>query len=172
MSGVKMQGDFDKLKQAFKNLSQFEKKELNEVLGETLKASTRQRFREEKDPDGERWKPSERARREGGKTLTDKAGLKGSIHSRATSEGVAVGTNDKRAATHQYGSEDEPGGKFKIKAKPSNSKGLRFKIGDRWVSKREVNVEMPRRSFLGINDSDIEEVRQIMQQALKEHVNE
>lgn len=77
--------------------------ELTESIGESLVASTVQRFENEEDPEGKRWKPSRRAIEEGGQTLSDTGRLKGSIGYEATPEMVVVGTNVEYAAIHQFG---------------------------------------------------------------------
>ncbi len=50
-----------------------------------------------------RWKPSGRARRQGGVTLTDTARLKKSMTMEVTEKRLAVGTNVKYARIHQLG---------------------------------------------------------------------
>lgn len=40
---------------------------------------------------------------EGGKTLTKSTALRSSIRSDSSADGLAIGTNDIRAATHQFG---------------------------------------------------------------------
>ena len=110
-------------------------------------SSTKERFDAETGPDGEKWKPSARAMAEGGKTLTDTAVLKNSIGYEATSTEVAVGTNDPRAAIHQFGGE----------IKPKQAKALAFEINGQMVVVKKV--EMPARAFIGISEEDQVEVR-------------
>ncbi|HEX5276493.1 MAG TPA: phage virion morphogenesis protein [Fluviicoccus sp.] len=64
---------------------------------------TRERFRTEIDPNGQRWDPSRRASDQGGKTLTGNGILAGSITSDATIEYAEWGTNMEYAAIHQFG---------------------------------------------------------------------
>lgn len=109
-------------------------------LGEN---STRERFRTQTDPDGQRWKPSLRAQSTGGKTLTLDGHLGDSISSGADKKSAVWGTNRIYAAIHQFGGT--------INAK--SSKGLRFKIpGFGWVTKRQV--KLPTRAFLGLSTDD------------------
>ena len=89
-------------------------------IRDRLRTSTVERFTEEKSPEGTSWKTSIRAREEGGKTLTKTTQLKNSIRSEVSDGGLAVGTNDIRAATHQFGDERT------IRAK--NKKYLTFKV--------------------------------------------
>lgn len=107
---------------------------LSNKIGEALVVSTRQRFKDEKSPSGEKWDPSNRAVEQGGQTLSDTARLKNSIRYEATSDTVFVGTNVKYAAIHQFGSD---GGSFK---RPSG---------------------VIARPFLGISKEDLEEAKDI-----------
>jgi phage virion morphogenesis protein len=112
-------------------------------LGEN---STRERFRSQTGPDGQRWKPSLRAQLFGGKTLTKDGHLGDSITSTADRTSAAWGTNRIYAAIHQFGGE--------IKAKGAG--GLRFKIGERWSNKRQVTI--PARPFLGVSADDEQDI--------------
>ncbi|WP_439861626.1 phage virion morphogenesis protein [Pseudomonas sp. MBLB4136] len=112
-------------------------------LGES---STRERFRSQSGPDGQRWKPSLRAQLFGGKTLTQDGHLGDSITSTADRTTAAWGTNRIYAAIHQFGGE--------IKAK--GTAGLRFKIGERWATKRQVSI--PARPFLGVSADDAQDI--------------
>lgn len=112
-------------------------------LGEN---STRERFRSQTGPDGQRWKPSLRAQLFGGKTLTKDGHLGDSITSTADRTTAAWGTNRIYAAIHQFGGE--------IKAKAAG--GLRFKIGERWTTKRQVTL--PARPFLGVSAEDEQDI--------------
>ena len=63
-------------------------------------------FAEETGPDGEKWKPSQRAIKEDGQTLTDKRHLRNSIDFELDGdEAVEVGTNIEYGSTHQFGEE-------------------------------------------------------------------
>lgn len=115
-------------------------------IGDSLVTSTLMRFETGKGPGGVPWKPSARAQREGGRTLIDSGILRSSINRAADADGVTIGANVRYAATHQFGAT--------IRAKTSG--GLRFRIGDRWVTKRQVFV--PPRPFLGVDNDDRAEI--------------
>lgn len=123
MSSIRaeMSGDTDELLQRLNRLSHLETRGVLNSIAEGLRTSTVERFTEEKTPEGTSWKPSIRAQEEGGKTLTKTTQLKTSIRSEVSDSGLAVGTNDIRAATHQFGDERT------IRVK--NKKYLTFKIG-------------------------------------------
>jgi phage virion morphogenesis protein len=91
---------------------------LCEELGEMLANSSRQRFKDEQGPGGEDWKKSRRAQAQGGQTLSDKGLLKNSIGYEASESTVAVGTNDVRAAVHNFGGKTGRGLKVKMPARP------------------------------------------------------
>ena len=162
MSSIKAEfsGDTSKLFQRLEKLGKVDKKGVLRAIAEGLRTSTVERFTEQKTPDGVSWKPSIRVRESGGKTLTKTTKLKTSIRASVSADGAAVGTNDIRAATLQFGDDRT------IRAK--NSKYLKFKIGGKWVSVTSVNVSIPPRPFLGISAEDEQDIQDIIEEALEE----
>lgn len=130
------------------------------AIAEGLRTSTVERFTEEKSPEGERWKPSIRAREEGGKTLTKTAQLKNSIRTKVSDGGLAVGTNDIRAATHQFGDERT------VRAK--NKPYLAFKVGGQWKRAVSVRVKIPPRPFLGLSGQDEQDIKDALEEIFEE----
>lgn len=135
-------GGLDKaVDDALKKLA--DKRELLTLCGEVLISGTLQRFRDEEDPEGQKWEPVQRP----GKILTDTASLQRSIDSAVTSNAVYVGTNKKYAPPHQFGAT----------IKPKKGKYLKFKTPDGgWVSVKQVKIK--KRAFLGVSASDKEEL--------------
>lgn len=86
-----------------------------------------------------KWKQSIRARTQGGRTLVEHAGLQPSINVQATPDMARIGTPLIYGRIHQLG------GTIRAKNAPS----LRFRIGDRWSSKKSVTI--PARPFLPID---------------------
>lgn len=126
-------------------------------LGEN---STRQRFRDQVDPEGQRWKPSVRAQITGTKTLTKDGHLGDSINSTADQRSAAWGTNRIYAAIHQFGGV--------IRAK--SAAGLRFKIpGFGWVTKRQVTIVA--RPFLGVSADDQRDMLELASQHISILIN-
>ncbi len=157
---IRLEGDTKRLMNKLKKLQNIDVKGINSAIAEGFRTSTLDRFKESKDPAGKRWQTSIRAASEGGKTLVQTAQLRNSIRSKADKSGAAVGTNVKYAATHQFGA------KRTIRAK--SSKGLRFNVGGHWVTKDKVKVNIPARPFLGISKEDEEEIKSILEDALRE----
>ena len=118
------------------------------ALGEGVRESTLERFKEGRAPDGRRWKTSIRAATTGGKTLIDSSQLRNSIQVTADASGFAVGTNAK----HQVGDQGRT-----IRAR--KAKNRRFQVGGQWVSKKQVKVNIPARPFLGLSDEDMQEIK-------------
>ncbi|MGN0153503.1 MAG: phage virion morphogenesis protein [Lachnospiraceae bacterium] len=131
------------------------------AIAEGLRTSTEERFQAQETPEGTKWEESRRASESGGKTLIRTSALRTSIKTEVNSTGLAVGTNLIYAATHQFGDERT------IRAK--NGKYLKFKIGDRFVSKQSVRVNIPARPFLGISEKDDEEIREILEDIVREN---
>lgn len=161
MSSVKLEGDIRKLQKRFGKLSALDIKAKNRVLAETIRSSTLERFNAEKSPDEKKWQKSIRAAAEGGKTLQDSRDLRGSIRSKITGSGFAVGTNKVNGPTHQYGEKGRT-----IRAK--TSKGLRFRVGGVWINKKSVTIRIPARPFMGISEEDLKEIKSTMEQMLME----
>ncbi|RJR20562.1 MAG: hypothetical protein C4582_08985 [Desulfobacteraceae bacterium] len=69
-------------------------------IGEIIRTSVERNFMVSGRP---RWKPSVRAKLQGGQTLSDTGRLRNSITVRASERSVSVGTNVVYAAVHQFG---------------------------------------------------------------------
>lgn len=117
-------------------------------LGGVLETQTDDRFETETAPDGSPWKPSLRARQQGGKTLQDRVILKNSIHSVAGPSSVEIGTNLIYAGVHQGGAT--------IRAKTAS--GLRFQLPGKLGWRRMMQVEIPARPYLGLSFDNGEEL--------------
>lgn len=143
---AEVQGDKDRLMARLRKLADIRKAEITANIAEELRTSTVLRFQLEKSPEGKPWRTSIRARDQGGKTLTDTGRLKTSILATSDETGLAVGTNTIYAAAHQFG--------LKQTIRPKKAKVLRFQIGGKWVSAKEVHQELPARPFLGLSDDD------------------
>lgn len=118
------------------------------ALGES---STRMRFRTETGPDGQKWKPSLRARITGGRTLTQDGHLSGSISGRHGRDFAEWGVNRIYAAIHQFGGE--------IRAKGGS---LRFRLANGGFATVK-KVTIPARPFLGISDDDRDDILDVIQ---------
>ena len=152
MYSIRLEGDTRAMLGKILSLADLDKKKINSALGHAARTSTLQRFKQSKSPDGRRWKTSVRAAQEGGKTLVQTAQLRNSIKVKSDETGFAVGTNAKHAATHQFG---EPGRTIRAR----RAKALRFQIGGRWVSKKQVRIKIPARPFLGLSEEDMQDLK-------------
>mgnify|MGYP001028464933 CR=1 FL=1 len=162
MSSIKvaLSGDTDELLHRLNQMGSLDIQGILRSMAEGLRTSTVERFTEEKAPDGTPWKPSIRALEENGKTLTKTAQLKTSIRSEVSGHGLAVGTNDIRAATHQFGDSRT------IRAR--NKRYLTFKIGGQWRRAASVDVDIPARPFLGISREDEQDIKDMLEEAFEE----
>lgn len=166
MSGsIKLSGDVKGLTNHLRKLKNLDFAGVNAILANTLKDSTKKdRFDQQRDPSGRKWKQSIRAHDEGGKTLTNKSRLRNSIRAKSDSGGFAVGTNVVYARRHQFG-DSKP---MTIRAKKKDGV-LRFKVGGRWICKGSVRVQLPARPFLGISEEDMREIEAVLQEAIDDH---
>lgn len=156
MYDIRLEGDAEALLRKMRSVAEIDKSGLSAALAEAVRESTLERFRQGRAPDGRRWPPSQRALLEGGRTLIKTAQLRNSIHAKSDATGFAVGTNVKHAATHQFG---EPGRTIRARRK----KALRFQMGGRWASKKQVHITIPARPFLGLSEEDIREIKETME---------
>lgn len=131
-------------------------------IGEIVRESVMQNFREGRSPEGDAWKPSRRAQRERGKTLIDRAILRNSIHVQAGPDWVSVGTPDVRATTHQFGA---PAGSFGtvtaiVKAHIRTSrKGNEYTVKQHSRKQALPWGDIPARTFLGIREEDWPDIK-------------
>lgn len=107
-------------------------------IGEMLTSSTVERFDTSTAPDGTAWPVSQRAEREGGKTLVDTGRLRGSIGYEASPSQVSVGSNLVYSRIHQLGGQ----------------------------TGRGHAVTLPARPYIGISEDDIKEARAILRDHL------
>ena len=129
-----------------------ETKELMDEIGEMLVSSTKERFENGEGPDGTSWKPSERAKNEGGQTLLQTGThLRSTITHDAGDDYVVVGTpNETFGAIHQFGGEIVPKGGGR----------LVFQAGGKTVFAKKVTI--PARPYIGMSDDDMEEAKDMV----------
>lgn len=159
-TSIRLDGDVSALLRRMRSYSEIDRRGLNAALAQSARESTLERFRQSRDPEGKRWKTSIRASATGGRTLIDTAQLRNSIKAYSDEKGFAVGTNVKHAGTHQFGAKDRT-----IRAK--TSRGLRFKVGGRWVTKRQVKVSIPARPYLGLSSDDMQEIKATVEEFIE-----
>lgn len=117
---------------------------LMDQIGMAMETSTHERFASESDAQGNPWKPSIRARVEGGQTLRDDGHLDNSITHRASADEVEIGSNLIYAAPNFFGAV--------IRAK--NGPHLKFRLPGRLGFVAVESVTLPARNPLGIGGDD------------------
>lgn len=152
---VRLDGDIRKLTKTLKNFENTNFNEINKNVAVGLRNSTLDRFKKEQSPENKKWEKRKYGNNRK-KLLKNTGILKNSIKSKADKKIATVGTNLEYASTHQFGAKN-----MRIRAK--NSKLLKFKIGNRWISTKEVTVNIPARPFLGISDEDTQEIKDVLE---------
>lgn len=164
-----------KLKALFAAVRRFgaDPSELLDIWGGVLEASTRRRFDTGRGPDGIPWIPSRRVERYGGKTLVDKGNLESSIRYQVApgmlEVGVdGVGASSRFAYVHQFGFS----GPVQVEA---HTRVISQAFGIPLPGKVIVNVRghqrvmwIPKRPFLGIDDEDRRDMREVAREHLRE----
>lgn len=87
-------------------------------IGESVRTLAIDAFSESASPEGADWEPSQRALRQGGKTLVDTATLRNSLGVAMGRDEVEVGSNMVYAAIHQLGGKAGRGHKLTLPARP------------------------------------------------------
>jgi len=166
MSTIEMQFDDSQVRQMLNSAMQAFGGDLRPIMkdiGEYVKNETKTRFDEERDPDGNPWKPVKpgtAARKKNPKILQEqgrRGGLLGTLNYRAGRTQVSIGVNKPYAAIHQFG------GKTSAHLiKPKKVKALRWvgAGGQIFFAKgvHHPGSVIPARPYLGINDKDTEAI--------------
>lgn len=134
------------------------------------KTSTQMRFRTQTDPDGRRWWPSNRARKEGGQTLRATSRLRNSIVWAVGLGYAEWGTNVVYAAAHNFGVRKM----VTIRAHRRNMKGT-TRTGRHWAKQVQVHsfarlLFLPRRQFVGFGATDREAIIDILRRYVEDQV--
>lgn len=144
------------------------------AIARHLETSVDRRFEREQAPGGATWPKSIRARKTGGRTLTDTARLRQSITSDSDATTARVGTNVVYAAIHQFGGQIDR--QARTQTVYRSQKAVRD--GDfRFVKKRKSDfaqdfavgahvIKMPARPFLGVDADDATAISDIILSAI------
>lgn len=140
-------------------------------IGRRLAASTMHRFEQGAGPDGVRWKPSARARKQSGQTLVDSGRLRDSITHVVRGDELLVGTNVEYAGIHQFGGTirqqartqvlafQAAGRLFASRRSTRRRRAGAVRIAIAAIGAREIN--MPARPFLGLSAGDEQAISRI-----------
>ena len=150
-------------------------------IAQAMELATEKNFETEGARLGERWKPSQRAlegirgRKVKGKTLQDTGRLAGSIVSDVGRDYAIVGTNVEYGPIHQFGGKTRQGAQsrlqaFRVDMKTGHSRFAKRKKAnfEQWVSRPEYEIELPARPFLRLNEQDIDDIKSIVEQAIRQ----
>jgi len=147
MSGIQATYQIDdrEVLQALDRLGHFKAREMFDDIGGYLNSETERRFDESIDWQGQPLEPSERALREGGKTLIDYGHLRDSYTYQLFLDGSGLewGSDMVYAAIHHFGGE----------------------------TGRNLATELPPRPIIGINADDEEEIGFIVRDFIARELN-
>lgn len=167
MSGVAITIEADgesAVMQALARLSKFDqsKPKLFDAIGQTVVSNIRSRWADGAGLEG-KWRLSGRVMRQGGTTLRDTSRLMNSITHNVLQNGVEIGTDAEYGPIHHFGGEIHYEARMRRTYFRQNQRtGL---VGNKFVRKARSNfmqesmgkaykVNMPRRPFLGLTESD------------------
>ena len=146
-----------------------------DAIGAAMVSSTQMRFRDQHDPEGAAWKPSERALRTGTATLIEHGYLLASQTYNVLDDGVEWGSPLAYAAIHQVGGdiprEAHEQSTFR-KIQRDGSLGARFaKKKDANFEQRShvgaYNIHIPARPYLGVDSDDENTIEDIASRHLE-----
>lgn len=146
---VKADGE-SAIMQLFDHLLGYDKQTMFTEIGEYGVSSTQMRFVNQSDVNGNPWKQSWRAKLKGDRTLQNNGHLMSELHHNLIPNGVEWGSGLVYAATMHYGAH----------ILPKTGQYLVFNVAGNWRKVKEVNI--PPRSFLGVNQEDDEEILNII----------
>lgn len=157
---ITIKADSSPIEAILTRLNQFDadKSKLFDEIGSGLVFSVQDRFFNGRDVDGNPWKMSWRARLQGGQTLRDTGRLMNSYTHNVLSNGVEVGTNVEYAPYLHYGAT----------ILPKNGQYITFAVAGQYRKVKEVNI--PSRTFLGINAEDEEMVLDIVGNFINDYI--
>lgn len=175
MSGVAITIEADgesAVMQALARLSDFDqnKAALFDSIGQSVVGNIRSRWERGEGLEG-KWRLSGRVLRKGGTTLRKNSHLLDSMTSNVLPNGVEIGTDKAYGAIHHFG------GEIKYEARMRRTyfrQDLRTGlVGNKFVRKARSNfmqetqgkaykVNMPRRPFLGLTETDEQEVMELI----------
>lgn len=141
-------------------------------IGVYMKSSMQLRFRSQAGPDGQRWWPSQRAKREGGQTLRLTGRLMRSITWRAGPTFAEAGTNVPYAAAHNFGIRKL----VTIRAhrrmrKIQDSENRRVAVRASRVKTHVRLMFLPKRPFAGFSTADRAEILDILREGAERAVS-
>ncbi|WOE40703.1 phage virion morphogenesis protein [Acinetobacter chinensis] len=159
---------------ALARLSDFDinKTDLFRKIGDLVVSNIRTRWERGEGLEG-KWRLSGRVIREGGTTLRKDSHLIDSMTSNVLSNGVEIGTNKVYGAIHHFGGEINYEARMRRTYFRQNQRtGL---VGNKFVRKARSNfiqesmgkpykVNMPRRPFLGLTDTDEVDVLNLIEE--------
>lgn len=124
-------------------------------IGEYEAQATKQRFRDERDPDGNAWQtlnPLYKETKKGPRILTGQTGdLSRIIWQLASQSAVEIGSNMVYARIHNEGGT----------IVPKHAAALVFSMGGQTFKVKSVKI--PKRQYLGINDEDRARIEEIIE---------
>jgi phage virion morphogenesis protein len=153
-------------------------------IGEALRNSTENRFKEQTGPDGRPWAPLspqtiKRKKANKDKILVERGRLAGSIAYRVTGNELAVGTSLIYGAIHQLGGEIKQGARTqtlafhgkggaanKFKSHKSAGKS-KTSVSVRFANIGARVIKMPARPYLGVNARDKRTIERILTRHLE-----
>jgi len=155
---ITIQADSSPIEAILARLNQFDadKSKMFNDIGDAMLYATRERFQYQRDVDGNPWKVSWRAKMQGrngvgvGETGRDRGNLLNGMSYNVLNNGVEWGANQTYAHVFHYGAH----------ITPKNGQYITFAVAGQYRKVKEVNI--PSRTFLGINSEDEAKVLDIV----------
>lgn len=174
MTGFGLEVTFDdvQIANAVTRLEQFpgaRQRDLMDAIGNAGVTKTKLRFRSQAGPDGTPWLQSQRAKRDGGRTLHLHGYLENSIVHNLLANGVEWGSGLVYALIHQLGgvitsrarsqkSFRKVGKDGSLSARFVKAKNANFQ---QWLTIPEFQIRMPARPYVGLDQDDRAEIQSL-----------
>lgn len=157
---ITIQADSSPIEAVLKQLGSFDtlKSQLFDEIGQAMVVSTQERFLWQRDVGGNPWKISWRARLQGVETGRKDGHLVNGMSHNILNSGVEWGANQTYAHVFHYGAH----------ITPKNGQYITFAVGGQFRKVKEVNI--PSRTFLGIDAEDEISILNIVGSFIDEHL--
>lgn len=159
--GIKIEGadeliyKLNRMQEKAKDMSPAMKK-----ISAAMATKIRMCFKNEKDPQGNPWTKSHRAKKDNGMSLADTGRLKGSINYKYTGTRAAAGTNVKYARVMHFGAKKGAFGSYNvtqtIRPFTRTRKGKQEQVRRHTRNRTVLSPfgDVPSRKFIGMTDQD------------------
>ncbi len=160
MYSIRLDGDTRAMRRRIRSVSEIDKQGINAALAEGVRESTLERFKQSKRP-GRAQVEDLHPRRARGRQDAHPVRAAPQLHPRQVGRLRLRGRHERQVCGDA--SVREPGRTIRARKK----KALRFQVGGKWVTKKQVRITVPARPFLGLSEDDMQEMKATVEEFIQ-----